>query len=300
MGWKILLSCLFALLAIGMLFFYWFIPSGEIKFTGGPVNPNFSISGSDSMQFYENMRFANPNLSYRINACSMQKQSDMKQAFDFLSSKTILKFYETSSNEDIIIECEDKQRFESGMFIAGEGGPTNISQTNKFNIISHGKILLLRDSTCSFPNIALHELLHVLGFSHSLNKNNLMYNITDCSQTLGEDIPSLINSLYSAQDLPDISFKNVNATMHGKYLDASIALINNGLKDSGSFKVNIYADDELVKEVPIEEIKIGYGRLITLTSIWVGQINIEKISYVIETGFPEMDKKNNKIELKVS
>ena len=59
-----------------------------------------------------------------------------------------------------------------GKFIAGEGGPTNITVSGKYNVITHGSILLIRESRCSIPTIAIHELLHVLGFKHS---NNLRF-----------------------------------------------------------------------------------------------------------------------------
>ena len=117
-------------------------------------------------------------------------------------------------------------------FVAGEGGPTNISSTNDFNVITHGQVLLLRDSDCPTPNVATHELLHALGFAHSTNPNNVMYPVTNCDQTIGQDIPELINTLYSTPSYSDLSFANASAIIHGRYLDTNISISNNGLNDS--------------------------------------------------------------------
>ena len=59
-----------------------------------------------------------------------------------------------------------------GLFIAGEGGPSNITKSGDFSVITHGSILLIKESKCERPNIAIHELLHALGFDHSENPNN--------------------------------------------------------------------------------------------------------------------------------
>ncbi len=254
---KILLSTMILLLIFSLLFFYWFIPTKTFSFLPVEQSDNFSLSGSTQMQFYPNLRFPDTTISYKITDCNLQRTSDMKLAFEFISNLTSLVFYPVYSEEEISVSCQEKQEYNKGLWIAGEGGPTNITKAGAFNIITHGQILLLKDSQCTHPNIAIHELLHVLGFDHSDNKNNLMYNVTSCDQTIGKEIVNLINQLYSIEPLPDLTIENASATINGKYLDANISIRNQGFKDSGNFKLLIYADEKLIKELEVLAISSG-------------------------------------------
>jgi len=302
MGWRTFFSLLFIIFALALLIVYWFVPYNEIEFNGGFVipNSNFSLNPSkDGMQFYENMRYASSEISYRIDDCTLQKKDDMERAFQIIGDQTILNFYPVIGGEEISVTCDSRNKIEGGLFIAGEGGPSNITIAGDYNVISQGSILLLRDSTCSKPNIALHELLHALGFAHSLNRNNIMYNISKCSQIVGEDIFMLINDLYVVDGGPDLQFQEATAIMRGKYLDANISVRNMGLKDSQDAKLNIYVDNDFVKEVELEPIKVGAGRSITLKNIWVSQINVRQIKFVINSSFVELDKENNVVILEL-
>ena len=297
---KLFLSLIFFVVVVLLLVFYWFIPIKTIEFDAAPINSNFSLNSYDkNMQFYENMRFPNPRISYKIYDCSLQKKNDMNTGFDMIADFTILDFYPVVDGEEISITCDSKQRFEDGLFIAGEGGPTNITQVNQFNVILNGKILLIKKSQCPIPNIAIHELLHVLGFEHSLNKNNIMYNFSSCKQTIGEDIPNLVNKLYAIQSYPDLVFENVSAVMNGKYLDLSINIRNNGLSYSENSKILVYADNDLIKEIDLKKIDIGYGMQVSFENLWIGQLSVNEIKVLIENDFNELDKQNNEIVLKI-
>jgi len=251
------------------------------------------------MQFYENMRFPEDKISYEISRCSLQKEHDAKRAFDILSNLTVLDFYETEKNGEIFIACEERNRVENKLFIAGEGGPINITSIEKFNVIFKGEILLIKNSKCENPNVAIHEVLHVLGFNHSLNPNSIMYNITKCHQTIGQDIINKINELYSTPSYFDLSFENVSAIMHGKYLDTNITIRNNGLKESQSSTLIIYADEKEIKKVQLETLKVGYGTTITLGNVLVPKININELIFLINNSFRELEKNNNKIKLEI-
>ena len=185
MRWVIISSLMIIIFFIGLLLIYSVYFSTIVEFGSYTENSNFTLNaGSESMQFYPNMRFPTNELTYRIEKCTLQKENDMKLAFQIIADKTSLEFFQVKSNEEIYVTCDSKTKIEDGLFIAGEGGPSNITQTDLFNVISKGNILLLRDSACPNPNIALHELLHVLGFDHSTNKNNVMYPVTNCKQTI--------------------------------------------------------------------------------------------------------------------
>ena len=300
MGLKIFLSFLFFIFCIGSLIVYWFIPFGTIEFGTKSSNSNFNVNQSGDMQFYQNMRYSDSEISYNIYDCPLQKKNDMEKAFDIISNRSVLRFSSVDyGTSEISVTCDSKNRIEEGLFIAGEGGPSKIIKGNNFNVILRGEILLIRDSNCGNPNVALHELLHALGFNHSENSNNIMYPISKCKQTIGDDIFLLINKLYSTPSQPDLTFENVSAVMRGKYLDVNMSISNDGLKDSMESKIFIYADDKLVKELELEELKIGYGRIISLSNLFVKQININSLDFFIDYNFSELEKNNNRINLKL-
>ena len=300
MNLRILSSLIFFLIVIVLLGFYWIAPFNEVDFGFKERNYNFSLNSSDTgMQFYQNMRFPASNISYKIEDCPLGKKEDMERAFGIVSNKTILRFYSVQNNEEIIVTCDSKNKIEGGLFIAGEGGPTNITKTSDFNVIKEGQILLIRESQCENPNVGIHELLHVLGFDHSPNQNNIMYNVSRCSQEISQDMIDTINYLYSFPSYADLSIENASAIMHGKYLDANLTITNNGLKDSENSMVKIYADDEMIKELEIGELEIGYGRKISIQNIFVFQINVEKLKFSILYDKAELNKEDNELILDI-
>ncbi len=301
MGWKNVLVSAIAAFLVLLLFFYWVFPLETIDFGAfSPRNSNFSLNNLEntSMQFYENMRYPSQDISYRIEGCNLEKSDEMKNSFEIIENLTSLNFYPATSNEEISVTCDSKTKFEGDLFIAGEGGPINITRAGYFNVIQNGAITLLRESKCQNPNIGIHELLHALGFDHSENPSNIMYPVSDCSQTIGQDTINMINWLYSFRSLPDIAFENVSATMSGRYLDLNFAIRNQGLKDSPGGTVEIYADGEIVKEIEFESLGIGHGRMILINNIFILQKSIDELRFSIKTDFEELDKENNKAILK--
>lgn len=297
---RLILSIFFILIVVSLLVFYWFVPFGKIEFSAKPVNSNFSVGNSGDMQFYENMRYPDSKISYHIYNCSLQKQNDMEYAFSIISNLTVLNFYSADSGEEISVFCDEKNKFEGQLFIAGEGGPTIKTQSGKFNVILSGKILLIKDSSCPKPNIAIHELLHAMGFEHSANSENIMYPVSECEQTIGQDVVNLLNQLYTIPSYPDLTFENVSAIMKGKYLDTDVIIRNNGLVNSENSKLMIYSDDKLLKEVELNPIQIGYGTIIKLTNVWIMKINVDELKFFINYTSEELDKENNNLVLSIS
>ncbi len=299
MNWKSFFSIIFLLIVIVLLILYWFVPLNSSDFFVKTKETNFTLDNNSNMQFYPNMRFPESEISYKIDDCTLQKKQDMERAFEIIENLTILNFYPVNSNEEISVSCSSTNKIEEGMFIAGEGGPTNITQGDNFNVIFHGSILLIRDSKCSTPNVAIHELFHVLGFNHSENPNNIMYYVSKCRQEIGSDMVDLINNLYAFPSYADLVFENVSATLEGRYLDANFTIRNYGLKNSDSIKVKIYADGKKIKEVDIKPVNIGYGISISLVNVFIMQLNVDELEFRIESDFPELDKENNNVFLEI-
>jgi archaellum component FlaF (FlaF/FlaG flagellin family) len=167
----------------------------------------------------------------------------------------------------------------------------------EYSVIKQGEILLIRNSECERPNIATHELLHVLGFNHSNNPMNIMYPITECNQEVSQDIYDSINKLYSQNSYPDLMIENVSATINGKYLDINISMRNNGLADADTSKLKIYADGKLIKEIDSQALQIGHGVILKMTNLWIGQISINELEIVLESYQQELNKDNNEIKI---
>ncbi|MEK6918327.1 MAG: matrixin family metalloprotease [Nanoarchaeota archaeon] len=301
MGWKITLGLIFVILTFFLLFFYWFFPLSSTEFTPQPKSSgqSFQLGQIKSLQFYENMRYPESTISYNIGDCTIAKRDEAIRALNLLQEKTILRFYPVAANEEISITCDSRTKIEGGFFIAGEGGPTNITKAGEFNVISKGTVLLIRESQCKNPNVGVHEILHALGFNHTANPDDIMYPISSCSQEIQNYTIDLINSIYSIPPYPDLVFENVSAIMKGKYLDANMSIRNDGFEESSGAIVQIYADDSLIKEVNLDSLDIGHGIVISLRNIWIGQFNTYQLRFFVKTNFDELKKDNNEVILKI-
>jgi len=304
---KKLLIAVGIFIALMSLMVYWFIPLNNLGI-GKSNNYNFSLNSPQITSFYENLRFSDDKISYKIdNSCNLNKKYDMERAFEIISNHTVLQFYPVSSDEKISVSCQDKEivKDENGLFIAGEGGPTRIVVSGNYNVINKGEILLIRNSNCPNPNIAIHELLHVLGFNHSANSNNIMYYMTECDQVVSQDIYDKINNLYSQKPYADLVIENVSATINGKYLDANISIKNNGLADAEASKIRIYADGNLLElssgkdETNLQPMEAGHGIILKMTNIWIDQISAKEIEFEIYTSQQELNKENNKVKINI-
>jgi hypothetical protein len=283
-----------------LLFFYWIFPLQGREFEITYRTGNFSINETpDEIQFYQNMRYFRKEISYHISKeCNLQKKDEMKRAFKILQEKTILSFYSVEENQEISVLCEERDVIKNRVFIAGEGGPTKISNVGEVNIIHEGMILLIRSSNCPEPNIALHELLHALGFDHSPNPKNIMYNFTRCDQEIGDDIISLINELYSIPSYPDLSLGEVFVKLDGMVLKFNVSVKNIGLGDSEDSTLITYSNGEKISEIEIKSLLPGQGIKIYWEKTFL-KPSPEKLSFLIKHDLQEISKENNKITFKL-
>ncbi len=296
-----ILKLFIILLIIGLLTFYWFIPSNFSQ-TSRPNDSNFTIGGvNTSMQFYDNMRYSSSNITYKIESCPLQKKDAVKRAFQILENRTILRFIEVQNAEDITVTCDGKAQNtpDKNFFIAGEGGPTNITITSGFDVIQHGSVLLLRESQCENPNVAIHEIFHALGFDHSPNPGNIMYEVSSCDQQISNDMIELLNKLYSYPSNPDLSFEEVSTNLKGRFLDTNISLRNNGLRDASDIILELYVNNNLKKTFSIDSLKIGAGKKIIVQNIFISDISFDEMELSIVYGGNELDTTNNELKIKI-
>ena len=100
-------------------------------------------------------------------------------------------------------------------------------------------------------------------------------------------------------------FKLAHAEQQKDYLEWKIKQLNyagirnNGLKDSEETEVKIFADGKEVKQIEIPPIEIGYGRKVSIINIWVNQIEVKNIDFVIASEFEELEKSNNQVTFEI-
>lgn len=265
--------------------------------------PNVSSSPvlSESGQFYKNMRFPDRKISYSIEkACSDSKEGEIRNALLILSDKTIIEFYESSEGEITFLCSEIAPEPENrGHFVAGEGGPTEIINTTRYAVIRKAKVSLFRDNRCDEPLVALHEILHAMGFDHNENIKSVMYPISYCNQNFDESIIESINSLYVSESLPDLEIERVVANSSGRYLNFEIVVGNNGLAIAKKAKLKISEDGREIDTFELQNMDIGVKKKLAVSNLNVGY-GVKNVSFFVtsESMF-ELDDKNNFAQLNV-
>lgn len=267
------------------------------------ANSSYPDLYPQGMLFYDNIRFSDKFINYSINPdCSSTRVQDAREAFDILASNTPLVFSEVGNNGQIDVSCsQEVKEVNSDHFIAGEGGPSYIINTSKYQVILNGSVLLYKDSSCTKPIVAIHEVLHVLGFKHSSDPQSIMYNVSSCGQKITPEIISKIYSLYQDPSLPDLAFEDVVANKSGVFLDFNVIVSNEGLVSSQDVNLSVYADDEFVSRYDIGPLDVGAGKILSVQNARIAY-NTNKISFFIdeENSIKEIDKKNNIKNLVIS
>lgn len=270
-------------------------------------NRNVSISGK--LQFYPNMKFNHNKISYEIDsACEAEKQQRFITALNEIQNQVNeISFYNSENNSDIKISCSPgEEQTESDYFIAGEGGAKEVIQTEKYNVITNGVVLLYGDPKnslkCDYPNVELHELMHVFGFFHSSNENSLMYPyLESCDQKLDSEIIEELKKLYAEENLPDLYFEDLKVVKKGKYLDFNVTIKNSGVIDSQGFNLAIYQNKELIETKSIGKIKYGAGLKIDVQNLKLKTNDAGEILFILDNknNVKELDENNNLARINV-
>ncbi len=298
----VILFTLFVCLGFGLALLWFNLPSSSINYD--QFSANISADAlSKEHQFYSNMRYRDRIIKYSVeDECSSKKANDVEKAFGILSEKTILVFIRDDSSPEIRILCSklSPKPEQEGYFVAGEGGPTEIINTSVYSVILSGEVSLYRAESCDEPKIALHEILHSLGFDHNNNRHSIMYPVTDCDQELDDYIIEDINEIYTKDSLPDILIESVSANKTGIYLSFDISVANYGLKNGDNVKLKLLVDDEEIREFEIGDLKIGTRNFLSVQNVRLFK-DPELIVFVVTSDDPaELSTRNNRAELKIA
>lgn len=307
-GSVFLLLFLLLLLLFSLLVFTYFL---YLNIPGSPESLDIILEPgvienltNRSNQFFPNMKFNHNVISYDIDRfCEEEKGKRMIEAFnEFSDIIEFVTFYESSENPDIRVVCSEKDidnLEEKEYFIAGEGGAKEVIQTGRYNIITDGIILLYTNpkfSKCDWPNIELHELLHVFGFDHTNNKNSLMYPLlTSCDQKIEPFIVNELKRLYSEENLADLYFDDISVIKKGRYLDFNLTIKNSGTINAEDVKFSVLDEGELIETRDLDDIDHGAGIIIRIQNFKLIRRNPEEISFILDFDkkIKEIDEKNN-------
>jgi len=293
----VLVLLLLTLLALGSVYIYLNLNIDTVEFENYKAEIAADLPNASS-QFYYNMRYPDKDISYGFSeSCQRERKEDFITATEILEQTTLLSFY-ISNNPQILVTCSEnlQKPTQDGHFIAGEGGPTAIINATNFAVILNGSISLYRPDTCSKPQIALHELLHAIGFDHNNNENSIMFPITRCDQILDDYITDEINRIYAKPSLPDLLIEKVNANKTGRYLNLNLIVSNYGLKKVNNSTIVIVAENYVVEKYNTRDLDIGARKTVTITNLKIPR-KTSRLTISIETDEPELTKENNFVEL---
>lgn len=303
-----LVTVFLTILLISFSFYYLYsnLPLNPTKLSTEWIDggPNESIDSGDTPMFAENMRFSRNEVSYYISeSCPLSGASRMREAFNIVSGYVReLSFLETINKDsaEIYISCSDEEiEVWENLFAVGEGGPTRVIKVGRFNLIEEGRIHLYKESTCIYPVIELHELLHVLGFDHSENPKSLMYSLYRCDQRITPDMIEILNELYSVEPLPDLRISKLDAVKKGRYLDFNITIVNEGMTDVEVVKLVILSEGKEISNFILNEIYKGYARTLSVQNLRMPSNNLDVIDFYIdyENEIKEIDEENNRVRV---
>ncbi|MBD3253211.1 matrixin family metalloprotease [Candidatus Pacearchaeota archaeon] len=271
-----------------------------------------NITYSEVGQFFPNMKFNHNKITYKIDEnCDKDKEKRMLEAFNMLTEKVPqIIFLPINQNPDIEISCTRTDRVliersdKIDYFVAGEGGAREVIPTGKYNVIVSGIILLYGEkkhtADCDWPNVELHELMHVFGFNHSKNENSLMYPyLESCDQKLDDSIIRDLKKLYSEENLPDLYFEKVDAIKKGRYLDFNITVKNAGTVDAKDATFSIIDSGSLIETKQLRDLKFGAGIFLEVRNMKLKNRYPDELKFILDYNgkIKELDEENNEAKV---
>jgi hypothetical protein len=280
--------------------------------------PEVNIIGS-AVQFYPNMKFNHNEIIYLIDAtCSPAKVRRVIEAFNQLSTSVPeISFHRklsSSPKQDIEVSCSPESKYleNEGLnvtFIAGEGGARAIVPTGEYYIITDGLLLLHENpkgfKQCEWPNIELHELLHVFGFNHSEDTADLLYPFVEsCDQRISKSVIERLRELYSIKNLPDLYFEEENITLikRGIYIDFNVTVRNSGLTHAKNATISVFDTGTLVRIHELGDINYGAGVILEIENLKIANRYSKQIDFIIDYDdkIKELDENNNIAQFRIN
>ncbi|MBR9704321.1 hypothetical protein GOV12_02835 [Candidatus Pacearchaeota archaeon] len=275
--------------------FYSNKPSESTNLTQYAIK-EFDQNESD-LQIYKNMRFNKRLISFNIdNTCNDFQKNRINNSFNIITNETrTLWFYNVTKNEDIFITCNESENISEGYVKVGEGGAYSVIYTGDYHVINKGKITLFNKSEfCDYPNTIMHELLHVFGFKHLVNNNSIMHNVSNCNQKLDSNIIKELIKLYNIQEVPDLSFEDVNFQKNSRYLNFEAVVLNRGLREGNNITLDVSLSNKKIKIIDLGSIKPGEGKTIKVENLFIN--NNKKINLILQTK-RDINLNNNLLEI---
>ena len=298
--WLLVFSFIFSVIVFSVILLIgFFVP--EIA-EEPQLSPSVVVIGDNvldentNLLSYDNIRFVSKDITYAFNSnCLPGRIEEVNQAFKLLSGETVLDFKRVALNEDININCINNTiRNNQEHHVVGTGGPVSLINTSKYYVISNGGINLYGNEFCESPNYAIHEILHVLGFSHSLNSKSIMYKILSCDQEITDEIIDELSVLYSDFTLPDLMIVETTFSKSGRYLELNTVVLNSGLASADDISITLYGNGRNLIDFNIGSFDIGVAKVINLDEIKVSRKLSEFILVVDDEDLiDEIDELNN-------
>jgi len=233
------------------------------------------------------------------------KVNRLKTAFFIIHQETgVIDFYpiEDESKADILVGCSSNSyETEKNVFVAGEGGPTSYLDLNLYPVILKGKVLLYQkeESKCKKPITELHELFHVFGFDHINNKSLIMYPYVGCEQEINPDLIKKLIEIYSIKPLAELYFSNATVVKTGVYLNFSVQVSNEGLKDIKNVELEVYEEGKKLDSFNLGDIEMGASQKFMVGNLKLFSVNAKSIRLEIKASQEEYNKENNVINIGV-
>ena len=277
-----------------------------LSFFGTGEDKNVLNVSSQATQLLPNLRFSEKRVSYFMSPeCSSNPKAtnNFRLARDAIEEGTgIITFHpESKENADILVTCSKETRETAeGSLIAGEGGVSQYLKSTTYPVILKANVSLNEESSCDYPVVAVHELLHAFGFEHISNPEVILYPYVRCNQRIDSKMIEMLKNIYAIESLPDVYF-NMNKTeaiRDGNYFNLTVQIENKGLVNSKSVVFNVYADGTKIFTRILDEVSLDAGSIIFLYDARLPSDNTLIKLELISTE-KELNKENNIVELKV-
>lgn len=296
----ILLGVTFLMLAVAAYLFVNEINVENTSYKNFVANVTMEV-GSESKQFYPNMRFSSNDLGYMIEpVCSEENKLKIIEGLKEIDDKTSLLSFHPSNTPDIIYECTSKSpttEERKNHVVAGAAKPRFIN-ASKFFVIQQTNISLFVEETCDRPIVIIHETLHALGFDHVNDEDNIMYPIAKCDQEIKQDTVDEIDRLYAIPSEPDLVIVQLTANTTRRYLNFGINISNFGLDDANDVKLVISGQDGVIEEFEMQNIGVGQTKILNVQNLHIPASN-EGIKFTaIDRDRIDLNPEDNVVEIR--